>query len=91
MYEIKMQSEIIGQVANNFMNEAQEIENMVSRINGYAAGLDSNWVGDSKNAFLQELNENTVSKLSAYVDHFAKLGNSLSQIVEMFQETDESC
>jgi len=90
MYEIMMQSDVVEQVSNNFLNESQEISDMLSRINGYVNELSTSWVGDSKNKFVEELNSQTVNNLNAYVEHFSKLGNSLSQIVSMFQQTDAS-
>ncbi|WP_026882390.1 WXG100 family type VII secretion target [Clostridium akagii] len=90
MYEIKMQSDVVQQVANNFLNESQEITDMLNRINGYVNELSTSWVGDSKNKFVEELNSQTVNNLNAYVEHFSKLGNSLAQIVAMFQQTDAS-
>ncbi|PJI07947.1 MULTISPECIES: WXG100 family type VII secretion target [Clostridium] len=86
---IKMQEEQVSAVASDFLNDAKIVQEVLNKFQSkYVQSLNENWEGDSKTKFMDEVQNNTVKLLQSCVDNLNNTGNSLKQIVEMFEQTD---
>ncbi|MDD3223242.1 MAG: WXG100 family type VII secretion target [Clostridium sp.] len=86
--QIKMNSDAVRDAAAKFATEADNIREMVDRINGYKNTLNGNWSGTTKEKFMQELDVDTVTKISKYADNFDKINKALIEITQAFEDTD---
>lgn len=86
--QIKIDCESVKLVAAKFASESNNINAMVDRINGYKGILNQSWKGTTQEKFMQDLETDTITKISKYADNFEKINKALVEIADSFQDTD---
>ncbi len=86
--QIKIDCESVKATAAKFASESNNINAMVQRINGYKGTLNQSWKGTTQEKFMQDLETDTITKISKYADHFEKINKALVEIADSFQDTD---